>query len=266
MTPEELQLLNEERQGKTERPAESETFREKIIEGIEDWYEKNLKWWMEKNGRRRLLIWGPVILTVLSFVFLVPRIAGGSLFPADDSPFITITVSAPPGTDQSSLIRTSTIDGIPVENRLNDFDEIKFSTFKFNDNSLTIFIELLSTTKRKTDNMRLSDELEPLFLERLQPLRTAGLDVVIQAAQNGPPTGSAVSIKLLADQTDKLTDLKRVVRDFENYLKNLEGTKNVTNTSQDGPGEIVFTVNRERAAIMGVSPLQIYGEISNFSR
>lgn len=57
MTPEEVQLLAEERQGKTERPAESETYREKLIEGIEDWYERNLKWWMETNFRRRSLIW-----------------------------------------------------------------------------------------------------------------------------------------------------------------------------------------------------------------
>ena len=57
MTPEEIQLLAEERQGKTERPPESETYREKLIEGIEDWYERNLKWWMETNFRRRSLIW-----------------------------------------------------------------------------------------------------------------------------------------------------------------------------------------------------------------
>ncbi len=146
------------------------------------------------------------------------------------------------------------------------FPEIKFSTFKFQDNSLSIFVELLPTTQRKDANLRLSKELEKEFLERLNPLRTVGLEVAIKAEQNGPPTGSAVSIKLLADETDKLPDLKTVVRDFESYLKTLPGTKNVNNTSQDNPGEIVFTINRERAAIMGVSPLQVYSEISNFAR
>mgnify|MGYP000871498691 FL=1 len=83
--------------------------------------------------------------------------------------------------------------------------------------------------------MRLSAELEKIFLAKLNPLRTAGLEVGIKSEQNGPPTGSAVSIKLLAERTDKLPDLKNTVRDFENYLKGLQGTKNVNNTSQDNP-------------------------------
>ena len=75
-----------------------------------------------------------------------------------------------------------------------------------------------------------------------------------------------MSIKLIADSTDKLTDLKRVSKEFENFVKSIEGVKNVTNTSADSPGEIIFTVDRERAASVGISPLQIYGEISAGSR
>jgi hypothetical protein len=57
-----------------------------------------------------------------------------------------------------------------------------------------------------------------------------------------------VSIKLLAEETDQLSDLKKVVRDFESYLKVLPGTKNVNNTSQDSPGEIVMSIHRDRVA------------------
>jgi multidrug efflux pump subunit AcrB len=71
-----------------------------------------------------------------------------------------------------------------------------------------------------------------------------------------------VSIKLIADSTDKLPELKRVAKEFENFVKSIEGVKNVTNTSADSPGEIIFRVDRARAASVGVSPLQIYGEIS----
>lgn len=104
MTPEERALLLEERKGKEQRPPESQTYRELLLERIENWYEGTLKWWMDTASRRRLLIWGPVILTILSFVFLAPRLLGGSLFPSDDSPFVFITVSAPPGTEKNALI------------------------------------------------------------------------------------------------------------------------------------------------------------------
>jgi multidrug efflux pump subunit AcrB len=108
--------------------------------------------------------------------------------------------------------------------------------------------------------------MEKLFLEKLTPLLTNGLEVAIKSEQNGPPTGSPVSIKLLASETDQLSDLKKVVRDFELYLKELPGTKNVNNTSQDSPGEIVMSIYRDRVAAAGLSPLQIYSEISNVVR
>ncbi len=74
MTPEEITLLTEDRTGKKERPASSETRREKIIEHMEDWYEKTLKWWMETSGKRRFLIWAPIIATIISFVVFAPRL------------------------------------------------------------------------------------------------------------------------------------------------------------------------------------------------
>ena len=70
---------------------------------MEEWYEGTLKWWMDTMFRRRILIWGPVILTILSFIFLTPRLLGGSLFPTDDSPFVFITVSAPQGNPSGGL-------------------------------------------------------------------------------------------------------------------------------------------------------------------
>lgn len=266
MSPEELALLAEERIWKEERPSESQTYRERLLERMEEWYEGTLKWWMDTMFRRRLLIWGPVILTILSFIFLAPRLLGGSLFPSDDSPFVFITVSAPPGTERNALLEKTRAEGLMVEDRLTGFPEVKFSTFKFLDNTLSIYVELSPTLERKKLGQRKSQEMEKVFLDKLAPLQTNGLEVAIKSEQSGPPTWSPVSIKLLAAQTDQLSDLKRVVRDFEVYLKELPGTKNVNNTSQDSPWEIVMSIYRDRVAAAGLSPLQIYSEISNVAR
>lgn len=53
----ELLLLEEERKGKIERPPESESRREKLIEYVEAWYESTLQWWLETKKRRQLAIW-----------------------------------------------------------------------------------------------------------------------------------------------------------------------------------------------------------------
>ncbi len=75
-----------------------------------------------------------------------------------------------------------------------------------------------------------------------------------------------MSIKLIADSTDKLSDLKQISKDFEKFITQIPGIKNVTNSSPDNPGEIVFRIDRERSASMGITPLQIFGEISATSR
>jgi len=53
----ELLMLEEERKGKIERPPESESRREKLIERVEAWYEETLKWWLATKQRRLLAIW-----------------------------------------------------------------------------------------------------------------------------------------------------------------------------------------------------------------
>lgn len=58
------------------------------------------------------------MLLVVSFFTLTPRLIGGSLFPSDDSPFVFITVSAPPGTDQSTLQDKANYGGVSIEDRL----------------------------------------------------------------------------------------------------------------------------------------------------
>lgn len=57
MPPEQIALLAEERKGKDQRPIESQTYRESLLERIENWYEETLKWSMETMRRRRLFIW-----------------------------------------------------------------------------------------------------------------------------------------------------------------------------------------------------------------
>jgi multidrug efflux pump subunit AcrB len=266
LPPDEVLLLEEERKGKQERPAESESRREKLIEGVEAWYEKTLKWWLETKKRRLLVIWWPVLLTILTFIFLSPRLVGGGLFPTEDSQYVFLNIIAPPGTKQSSLLEKINTGGVSLEERFVWFPEIKLSAFTISEEKVSIFLELTDTAFRKANNQRTSQELEKIFLKNVTPLLGQWLSLDTNSVQNWPPTGKPVSIKLIADSTDKLTDLKRVSKEFESFIKNIEGVKNVTNTSADSPGEIIFTVDRERAASVGISPLQIYSEISAESR
>lgn len=266
LTEDETVLLQEERQWKIERAPESESKREKLIEKAEDWYEKNLTWWMATRKRRLLTIWWPVILMILSFIFLSPRLVGGWLFPTEDSQFVFIDIFATPGTKQWTLIKKLSHDDFRLEKAFSGFPEIKFVSYSIADEKVTVYVELTDVRERHKKGEKTSLEIETLLLEKLSPLVTRGLRVEINSEQKWPPTGKPVSIKLLAESTDKLPDLKKVSKDFEAFISWIPGVKNVTNTSSDSPWEIIFTIDPERAASVGVSPLMIFSEISAQSR
>lgn len=80
--------------------------------------------------------------------------------------------------------------------------------------------------------------------------------------KNGPPGSKAVGLKLIVDNPDKLSTLIQVSKDFETHLKAISGTKNVSRSSTDTPGQFIFTLKKDLLADLGVSPALIYSQIS----
>lgn len=80
--------------------------------------------------------------------------------------------------------------------------------------------------------------------------------------KSGPPGSKAIGVKLVASSTDQLSTLIRVSRDFEAYLKTIPGTKNVSRSSNDTPGQFIFTLKKDTLAQYGVNPGLIYSQIS----
>ena len=91
-TDEEKELLLLEREGKT-RIAEAEApLRIRTIHSITEWYKRVLRNFLEHTSLRRSSIFIPVVLLVLSFVFLAPKI-GFNIFPTDDNAYTSFTIT-----------------------------------------------------------------------------------------------------------------------------------------------------------------------------
>ncbi len=61
----------------------------------------------------------------------------------------------------------------------------------------------------------------------------------------GPAGSSAVGIKLQAENNSDLQSLIATAKDFEKYLDSLPETKNITNSSEETPGQFVFTLKKD---------------------
>ncbi len=81
-------------------------------------------------------------------------------------------------------------------------------------------------------------------------------------AENGPPGGKAVGLKLVAEETSDLPDLIEVSQDFQAHMKSMDGMKNVGTSSTETPGQFVFSLKKDLLADYGVSPSVIYSAVT----
>ncbi len=91
MSDDERELLFIERTGKEHRTADEHSMRARLFVGIENAYRRTITPMLESPFWRRILIFGPVLLFILSIIFLAPRV-GFNLFPSDDNAYTSFNI------------------------------------------------------------------------------------------------------------------------------------------------------------------------------
>ncbi len=256
LNDEELTLLAVEREWKEEKTAETFSRREKILDAIGKKYSVWLGKVMNNKKSRLMAILGPVGLLILSFIVLSPRL-GFEFFPSGDSPFINVDISAREGTDTNAMTQyMSTID-----NAISQIPEVKTYSYTIDNETITLWVELFKKTVRDKEKLRSSFDVETEITEKLALLTAQWLQVSIAVQAWWPPSGKAVWIKLIADSNEKFGTLMEVAQEFENHLQSIPGSRNVTNSSSESPWQFVFTIDKQKLALMGILPNEIMGEL-----
>lgn len=253
---EEKELLAFERQGKREIAEGKAPLRIRTIHKATAWYKKTLRWFLENAVIRRTAIALPVAFFLIGSIVLAPKV-GFNLFPAADNSLITYSIEGSVGERVESF--HARIE--PAYAILAKYPEIKFFSISTEGNAASVNVQLHKIAERKEAGLRTVFELEEILTKDLEPLRQAGLKVESKVLKGGPPSGKAVGLKLNADSSDKLDTLIKVSEDFERELKSLEGTKNVSTTSGETPGQFVFVLKKDVLAELGIPASKIYSEI-----
>ena len=256
-TDEEKELLLLEREGKT-RIAEAEApLRIRTIHSITEWYKRVLRNFLEHTSLRRSSIFIPVVLLVLSFVFLAPKI-GFNIFPTDDNAYTSFTITWPIW--QKTEVTEKDISGI--EAIFVGYPEIKYTNISINENIVSAAVQLTKRDVRKEQKQRDVFSIEKILLEKLSIYEQKWYKVVSEVLKNGPPGSKAIGLKLTANDPEKLGTLIHVSKEFEAHLKTISGTKNVGRSSNDTPGQFIFRLNKDLIATTGISPSIIYAQIA----
>ena len=104
-----------------------------------------------------------------------------------------------------------------VDTVIADIPEVKSYEITVNKHNVDMSVVLVKKDERERDSFEIEQEIS----QRLNHLRENGYNVEGKVQEGGPPVGKAVGIKLVAEDTEQLQELKRVSEDFEAFLKSM---------------------------------------------
>lgn len=254
MSAPDLKLLEEERVGKTQIGDTQESLRIRLLERLNVWYEKVLRRFLTKRINRWLSVLLPVIVLIFTFGFNL----GFSLFPQSDIWFFSMTVSSSPGTTRETMESY-----LPtIENILSDLPELKQYTTRISNNTISVNVDLLDKNERKREKMRDVFMVESDVLEKLTTLEQQWLKVASTVEGGGPPASKPVWLKLIAQDSGQFAQLIQVAREFETYLRGVDGLKNVSVSSESTPWQFVFQFDHGKLRSLWLTPADVATEVS----
>ena len=249
----EMALLTEERKGKKLIHV-TEDRREKILNRFDTKYSMLLARVMKSPKARFWIVFGSILAVFIGGATLNP---GFFLFPASDNNLVMVSLEAKQGTDKDKVFTyASGLDAV-----FSSIPEVKDYFYSVNKNIINVTVDLQRKELRTSLGQRDVFAVEKEIDSRMTPRQQQGLKVTSQVAAGGPPTGSPVGIKLIAASNKDLPTLVKVSKDFQKYLSSLTGTKNVANSSDDSPGQFVFTLSRSALWVLGLMPSDVVGEL-----
>lgn len=249
-------FLKNDREWKIELKNEKTSFRDKILNSMWLKYYNLLKRIILSRLSRILFIFTPILILVLTFVFISPQI-GFVLFPAADNAVITGTIEAKEWTIEDKLEKY-----LPeLDDILYKYPELKVYYTSIKWNKIDIYVELLEKNIRKERWMRNVFEIEALMVKDIKKFESEWLFVSFETLKEWPPTWKAVWIKLIANTSKQVEKLKDVASIFKDKLKSIEWAKNATTTATETPWQFIFKFDKSKLAEIWLIPDDILWEL-----
>ena len=256
LSKKEYEFLEKQRKGKKELSQDHLGIRDKFLDAIGDRYYTLLYKFLQSKKSRLLSITIPFLLLVLSFVFLSPKI-GFTLFPASDEGIIEITIKGQVGADEKTLEKYIE----PIEKVLSSYEEMSVYYVKLSGRVIYVYMELTETKLRQKLWQKSVFDIESEIIDALSFMSSEGLLVEVAAIEDGPPKWSPVWVKLHARNSQDITELKKVADEFKVFLQRIKGTKNVSSSSSDTPGQFIFHFDLQKLSYIGLTPDEILSEL-----
>lgn len=222
---------------------------------LRDWYRGKLDWFFQSRQRQNKLIWGLLLIFIISFGLPISGLVEAVFFPQSDVDYLYIDIEKPKGT---SLAKTD-LAVRAVEEVLYGLSDIEsFTTtvgsasqFNFGTGSSGQNLGNITMTLKKGRKMTSSEILTKI--KESTDLMTDAKIAVMEPSE-GPPTGAPLEIKIAGDNLDSLNLAAAEVR---SRLEGVEGARDVVISTGDELPDLVLALNRDLAAQFGLNAMTV---------
>ena len=245
-------------------------FQDTLLPRLMNSYEKLLRWIL-KGTRPAWMFASLFLLFIISLFLLIARSPNFPFFPTGQPNFIYVYLKMPVGTKAAETDRAL----IDLEGKVNQaLKNLKPGT----EGSIveSIISNVAVNANNPMDNNRSVQSnlgrIQVSFVEfakrpytptlpYLDTVRAAvknipGAQITVEQESGGPPTEPPVNIEIIGDDFEAIT---KVATDLKNYIdtNRVDGVENLAMDTDLNSPEISIIVDKERAALEGVSSAQV---------
>ncbi|MBP9842876.1 MAG: efflux RND transporter permease subunit, partial [Candidatus Pacebacteria bacterium] len=228
-----------------------EELQEKYNHLAQLWYKEKLIAFLNKPKAQRIFLWTLFGGFVLAIALPVTGALKVIFFPPEDVDYMYVSLETKQGTPvtQTDLVLRQVEEILYEQDYIESFSSTAGSGSYFTGSTDSGGRYANVTIELKENRTKTSQELSSDLRETFSVIKDA--TVTIQEQQNGPPSGAPVLVRFLGDD---LQELSEVVSRAETVLSSIEGTRDITMSTDTNALEYVFTVDQAKASAAGVTP------------
>jgi multidrug efflux pump subunit AcrB len=239
-----------------EKHSKLQDLQEEYAEKSRTWYGEHLHNFFKNRRAQRIFLWGIGLAFVLSLTLPFVGILKVVFFPQEDLDYLYVNIEMPAGT----TLEATDLATRAVEETLYDIKNV--------DSLITSVGALSSFSNTPSSGPQYANVTVNLAKDRtkdstkiLQDVEAAVKDIhvaLVRAGQpsGGPPVGAPILIQFQGRDRDALD---RAITMARTALEKTPGSTNIDASNKNDGVEFTLTINREKAAELGLSPQAVAG-------
>jgi HAE1 family hydrophobic/amphiphilic exporter-1 len=227
-----------------------------LLERLDEKYRTVLHWAI---NHKKKVVFGTLILFIVSCA-LIPFV-GMEFIPKQDTGEYVVNIDLPKGTALRETQRvTEMVEAYIAELPEHDwtFYSVGIQSGMFGSSSSPEQAMIRGKLKDKKDRQRNIDQVLDELREKCANIPGARIEIKAQEGSMGPST-SPIDIGIMGDNLEVLQMLSQTIAQ---RVKEVEGTREVKTSLEDGRPEISIKLNRQKADLYGINASQLASLVS----